>query len=46
MLTKQQRQLVTYKKITIYERTYKLPVLKNTSLKAVQKKIKERPKIN
>ena len=45
MLTKQQRQLVTYKKITIYERTYKLPVLKNTSLKAVQKKIKERRRL-
>ena len=45
MLTKQQRQLVTYKKITIYERTYKLPVIKNTSLKAVQKKIKERRRL-
>jgi hypothetical protein len=45
MLTKQHRQLVTYKKITIYERTYKLPVLKNTKLKAVQKKIKERRRL-
>ncbi|WP_414586636.1 hypothetical protein [Scytonema sp. PCC 10023] len=45
MLTKQHRQLVTYKKITIYERTYKLPVLKNTRLKAVQKKIKERRRL-
>ncbi len=45
MLTKQQRQLVTYKKITIYERTYKLPVLKNIALKAVQKKIKERRRL-
>ncbi|BAY50311.1 GUN4 domain-containing protein (plasmid) [Scytonema sp. HK-05] len=45
MLTKQHRQLVSYKKITIYERTYKLPVLKNTKLKAVQKKIKERRRL-
>ncbi|MFN6540136.1 MAG: GUN4 domain-containing protein [Nostoc sp. EkiNYC01] len=45
MLTKQQKQLITYKKITIYERTYKLPVLKNTKLKAVQKKIKERRRL-
>jgi hypothetical protein len=45
MLTIQQRQLVTYKKITIYERTYKLPVIKNTRLKAVQQKIKERRRL-
>ncbi|MBD2517726.1 GUN4 domain-containing protein [Nostoc sp. FACHB-973] len=45
MLTKQQRQLITYKKIRIYERTYKLPVLKNSKLKAVQKKIKERRRL-
>lgn len=45
MLTIQQRQLVTYKKITIYERTYKLPVIKNNKLKAVQKKIKERRRL-
>jgi hypothetical protein len=45
MLTKQQRQLVTYKKITIYERIYKLPVLKNASLKAIQRKIKERRRL-
>lgn len=45
MLTKQQRQLVTYKKIKIYERTYQLPVLKNTKLKAVQKKIQERRRL-
>ncbi|MBW4592866.1 MAG: GUN4 domain-containing protein [Brasilonema angustatum HA4187-MV1] len=45
MLTKQQRQLVTYKKITIYEKVYKLPVLKNSSLKYVQKKIKERRRL-
>ncbi|BAZ09543.1 GUN4 domain-containing protein [Calothrix sp. NIES-4071] len=45
MLTIQQRQLVTYKKITIYERTYKLPVLKNARLKAIQKKIKERRRL-
>ncbi|MBP5974294.1 GUN4 domain-containing protein [Brasilonema sp. CT11] len=42
MLTKQQRQLVTYKKITIYERIYKLPIIKSSRLKAIQKKIKER----
>ncbi len=45
MLTKQQRKLVTYKKITIYERIYKLPVLKSTKLKAVQKNIKERRRL-
>jgi len=45
MLTKQQGQLVTYKKITIYERTYKLPVLKSARLKAVQEKVKERRRL-
>ncbi|MBD6619307.1 hypothetical protein FNW02_26640 [Komarekiella sp. 'clone 1'] len=45
MLTKQQRQLITYKKIRIYEKIYKLPILKNNRLKNVQKKIKERRKL-
>ncbi|MBW4687726.1 MAG: GUN4 domain-containing protein [Komarekiella atlantica HA4396-MV6] len=45
MLTKQQRQLITYKKIRIYERIYKLPILKNHRLKNVQNKIKERRKL-
>jgi len=42
MLTKQQTQLITYKTITIYERTYKLPILKNAGVKTVQEKIRER----
>ncbi|ACC81027.1 GUN4 domain-containing protein [Nostoc punctiforme] len=45
MLTKQQRQLITYKTISIYERTYQLPVLKNTAVKVVQKKIRERQRL-
>ncbi|MFK0732533.1 MAG: GUN4 domain-containing protein [Gloeotrichia echinulata IR180] len=45
MLTKQQRQLITYKSITIYERTYQLPVLKNNGVKAIQKKIRERQQL-
>jgi hypothetical protein len=45
MLTKQQRQLITYKKITIYERTYKLPILKNTRLKTIQKQVRERRRL-
>ncbi|WP_193197354.1 GUN4 domain-containing protein [Nostoc sp. MG11] len=45
MLTKQQRQLITYKKIRIYERIYKLPILKNNRLKNLQNKIKERRKL-
>jgi hypothetical protein len=45
MLTKQQRQLITYEAISIYERTYKLPVLKNNGVKTVQKKIRERQKL-
>lgn len=39
MLTKQQRQLITYETILIYEQTYRLPVLKNQGVKAVQKKL-------
>ncbi|MHC5597803.1 MAG: GUN4 domain-containing protein [Nostoc sp.] len=45
MLTKQQRQLITYEAISIYERTYQLPVLKNNGVKAVQKQIRERQKL-
>ncbi|MDZ8185597.1 MAG: GUN4 domain-containing protein [Nostoc sp. ChiSLP02] len=45
MLTKQQRKLITYKKIRIYERTYKLPILKSSRLKVVQQKIKERRRL-
>ncbi|MEH2190246.1 MAG: GUN4 domain-containing protein [Nostoc sp.] len=45
MLTKQQRQLITYEAISIYERTYQLPVLKNNATKKVQQKIRERQKL-
>lgn len=45
MLTKQQRQLITYKKIRIYERIYKLPILKNNRLTNLQNKIKEHRKL-
>ncbi|WP_392534062.1 GUN4 domain-containing protein [Nostoc sp. C117] len=45
MLTKQQRQLITYETISIYERTYQLPVLKNNSVKTLQIKIRERQKL-
>ncbi|QLE51256.1 hypothetical protein FD724_26365 [Nostoc sp. C057] len=45
MLTRQQRQLITYKTISIYERTYQLPVLKNNAVKIVQKKIRERQRL-
>ncbi|MFN6515787.1 MAG: GUN4 domain-containing protein [Nostoc sp. CreGUA01] len=40
MLTKKQRQLINYKSITIYEISYQLPVINNSKLKKVQKKIK------
>ncbi|WP_341528313.1 GUN4 domain-containing protein [Nostoc sp. UHCC 0302] len=45
MLTKHQRQLITYENISIYERSYQLPVLKSSGVKAVQKKIRERQKL-
>ncbi|MDZ8095170.1 MAG: GUN4 domain-containing protein [Nostoc sp. DedQUE05] len=45
MLTKQQRQLITYKGISIYERTYQLPILKNHGIETVQKKIRERQRL-
>nr|WP_089093808.1 GUN4 domain-containing protein [Nodularia sp. NIES-3585] len=40
MLTKKQRQLISYKAITIYEKSYQLPVLKSTKLKKIQNQIK------
>uniref|UniRef100_A0A2P1CZB7 GUN4 domain-containing protein n=1 Tax=Nostoc sp. HIID-D1B TaxID=2027338 RepID=A0A2P1CZB7_9NOSO len=45
MLTKQQKQLITYETISIYEQTYQLPVLKNKGVKAVQKNIRERQRL-
>ncbi|MDZ7968492.1 MAG: GUN4 domain-containing protein [Nostoc sp. DedSLP03] len=45
MLTKQQRQLITYETILIYERTYQLPILKNNGVKTVQKTIRERQRL-
>ncbi|MEH2058010.1 MAG: GUN4 domain-containing protein [Nostoc sp.] len=45
MLTKQQRQLITYETISIYQRTYQLPVLKNQAVKTVQKKIRDRQQL-
>ncbi|QLE40063.1 hypothetical protein FD723_06055 [Nostoc sp. C052] len=45
MLTKQQRQLITYEAISIYERTYQLPVLKTKSVKKIQQNIRERQKL-
>ena len=41
MLTRKQKQLVTYKSITIYETHYKFPTLKNPKLKRVQRKIRK-----
>ncbi|HEY9802766.1 MAG TPA: GUN4 domain-containing protein [Leptolyngbyaceae cyanobacterium] len=41
MLAKKQKQLITYESITIYEKNYKYPILKNSNLKTVQKKIKK-----
>jgi hypothetical protein len=40
MLAKKQKKLITYESITIYQKNYKFPVLKNANLKRVQKKIK------
>lgn len=39
MLTRKQKQLITFECITIYETTYKLPILKNSKFKKVQKKL-------
>lgn len=41
MLTIRQKQLVTYESITIYEKHYKFPTLKNPKLKKVQRKIRK-----
>ncbi|OYD97446.1 hypothetical protein CDG76_00710 [Nostoc sp. 'Peltigera membranacea cyanobiont' 210A] len=41
MLTRKQKQLVTYESITIYETHYKFPTLKNPKLKKVQRKIRK-----
>ena len=41
MLTRKQKQLVTYESITIYEKYYKFPTLKNPKLKKIQRKIKK-----
>lgn len=41
MLAKKQKQLITYESITIYGNNYKYPILKNSNLKKVQKKIKK-----
>ncbi|MBE8992326.1 GUN4 domain-containing protein [Nostoc sp. LEGE 12450] len=41
MLTRKQKQLVTYKSITIYEKPYKFPTLKSPKLKKVQRKIRK-----
>jgi hypothetical protein len=40
MLAKKQ-QLITYASITIYEKKYKFPLIKNPSLKKIQKKIQK-----
>jgi hypothetical protein len=45
MLTKNPQQLITYKKIAIYEQSYQLPVFQNRRLKNFQKTIKERRKL-
>ena len=45
MLTKQTLQLITYRNVTVYEQTYQLPVLKNTKLKSLQKRIRERRRL-
>lgn len=45
MITKQQRQLINYKAITIYQLTYQLPVLKDSKFKKLQKQINERHRL-
>ena len=45
MLTKNPQQLITYKKIAIYEQSYQLPIFQNRRLKIFQKTIKERRKL-
>ncbi|MGF1939002.1 MAG: GUN4 domain-containing protein [Nostoc sp. ChiQUE02] len=41
LLSIKQKQLVTYESITIYEKHYKFPTLKNPKLKKVQRKIRK-----
>ncbi|GAA6617376.1 GUN4 domain-containing protein [Scytonema sp. NUACC26] len=41
MLTRKQNKPITFESITIYEKTYQLPILKNTKLKKIPKKIRE-----
>ncbi|WP_235526502.1 hypothetical protein [Nostoc piscinale] len=41
MLARKQKQLITYESITIYEKKYKFPIIKNPQLKKVQKKIQK-----
>ncbi|MEH2068935.1 MAG: GUN4 domain-containing protein [Nostoc sp.] len=41
MLARKQKQLVTYKSITIYKKHYKFPTLKNPKLKKAQRKIRK-----
>ncbi|MBN3890756.1 MAG: GUN4 domain-containing protein [Nostoc sp. JL31] len=41
MLIRNQKQLVTYESITIYETHYKFPTLKNPKIKKVQRKIRK-----
>ncbi|NET01405.1 MAG: hypothetical protein F6K61_12700 [Sphaerospermopsis sp. SIO1G1] len=45
MLTQQKKKLVTYKNISIYEQTYKLPILKNNSVQNFQKNIQDRQQL-
>ncbi|MEM7579498.1 MAG: GUN4 domain-containing protein [Cyanobacteria bacterium P01_A01_bin.80] len=45
MLAKQQKKLITYETISIYEQNYQVPVLKNNGVKTVQRKIRERQKL-
>ena len=42
MRTRQQKQLITYKSISIYNQNYQVPVMKNNGVKIVQIKIQER----
>ncbi len=41
MLIKRQKQLISYEPITIYEKKYQLPIIKNLKLKRVQQRIRD-----
>jgi hypothetical protein len=41
MLSIKPKNLITYKSLTIYEKKYQLPILRNPKLKTIQKKIKK-----